>query len=113
MTRRCQSCLRVFPGDVCPGCGMDYSNRVMVRVYECAHCGDRFWGHVRGPQVRYCPECKPVRRRETYNAYFDRWPIERRRAHWRAAKAKQRRAVPLGVPYLKRKRAVLRKAMSA
>lgn len=110
--RRCQfGCGRVFTGDVCPGCHVDHVNRPTGRVYACARCGDPFVGHVRGPQVRYCAECKPARRRETWNAYFDRWPIERRRAHWRAAKAKQRGAVPLGFPYLKRKRAVLRKAL--
>lgn len=82
------------------------------REYACAHCGDPFIGHAKGPQVRYCPDCKPHRRRATYRAYLDRWPIERRRAHWRQAKAKQRAALPPGYLYRQRKLSVLRRALA-
>lgn len=34
MTRRCQMCERMFPGDVCPGCGFDHVIRVTVTEAE-------------------------------------------------------------------------------
>lgn len=34
MTRRCQSCARLFAGDVCPGCGMDHVIHVEVTGAE-------------------------------------------------------------------------------
>lgn len=82
------------------------------REYACAQCGDPFMGHAKGPQVRYCPDCKPRRRRETYRAYYSRWPVERRRAEWRKQKARRRAALPPGYLYRERKRAALRKALA-
>lgn len=94
MTRRCQSCLRPFPGDVCPGCGMDHLIHVEVRPAErvsehpdrdprkrrhanngvgrqatCLRpgCGRRIPAG-KGP-ARYCSgPCKQEARRETYLA---------------------------------------------
>lgn len=79
--------------------------------HTCHRCGDPFLGSAAGPRIRYCSECKPLIRRATFRAYWDRWPLARRQAHWRAQKAKQRARQAPGEPYHKRKASVLRRAM--
>ena len=117
MTRRCQSCLRLFPGDVCPGCGMDHvihvecteEERMGVPTWN-SPTGHRNAGVVRGRFCvtpgcgqeipsgkggrRYCFDCRPMARHEAQAKYLAAMPLEKRREMWRRIKAKRRQTVP-------------------
>lgn len=122
MTRRCQSCLRLFPGDVCPGCGMDHVIHVEVTDEErrglpspnARPTGTVNAGVVRGRFCitpgcgqeipsgkggrRYCFDCRPKTRSEAQMKYLAAMPVEERRAMWRRIKANRRVPRPVGGP---------------
>lgn len=115
MTSRCQSCLRVFPGDVCPGCGFDHV--IHIEVTEAERTSEhpeadprkrrkRCWcGRVipkgRGVVLR-CEQHQYEAQLRANDRYMESLTPEQRRALWRrraqayraklrASRAKRRR----------------------
>lgn len=119
MTRRCQWCVRLFTGDVCPGCGADHV--IHVEVTEAERTGDVTWNNPDGYRNagvlrartckdcnaeipagkggrRYCYDCRPMRRTDAQRKYLASLPVDERRRMWREAKARRRVPRPVGSP---------------